>query len=476
MEIDKRPIPPYFQLKTLLLEAILGGELGPGARLPTEHELCERYALSRTPVSRALSELASEGVILRHRRRGSFVNPHWLRRSPDRPEVRAVVPEGPWAGMVQDAAPPELAVNVVTVPRPDLHQALTRAVAEGRGPDLALLDSVWLPEFAEAGFLHALDDLDADWVEREHEVDFLPPVVATNRYRGRTYGVSAFADVAGLWYRRDAFDGASRLPPATWSELRAIARTVTRDGIRHPIVIPGGSKGGETTSYSLISLLASNGAGVLGRDGVTLGSSATAQALRFAGGLVEEGLMSAAVVGYEWDRPARLLVDRHAALSFGGSYEARALAEGLGVPLAELSDHVGFAAVPGGPRGAPATATGAMVFAILRQAAQPKLAMRMLRDLTAPEAVAAVATRTGRIPARRSAIALVAPQLPFVAHTAEMLERAVTRPATPLYPRVSAQLQAMLEGVLTGRVRPAAAARRTADMIGAITGLPVVTT
>ena len=476
MEIDKRPIPPYFQLKTLLLEAILGGELGPGARLPTEHELCERYALSRTPVSRALSELASEGVILRHRRRGSFVNPHWLRRSPDRPEVRAVVPEGPWAGMVQDAAPPELAVNVVTVPRPDLHQALTRAVAEGRGPDLALLDSVWLPEFAEAGFLHALDDLDADWVEREHEVDFLPPVVATNRHRGRTYGVSAFADVAGLWYRRDAFDGASRLPPATWSELRAIARTVTRDGIRHPIVIPGGSKGGETTSYSLISLLASNGAGVLGRDGVTLGSSATAQALRFAGGLVEEGLMSAAVVGYEWDRPARLLVDRHAALSFGGSYEARALAEGLGVPLAELSDHVGFAPVPGGPRGAPATATGAMVFAILRQAAQPKLAMRMLRDLTAPEAVAAVATRTGRIPARRSAIALVAPQLPFVAHTAEMLEGAVTRPATPLYPRVSAQLQAMLEGVLTGRVRPAAAARRTADMIGAITGLPVVET
>jgi hypothetical protein len=44
----------------------------------------------------------------------------------------------------------------------------------------------------------------------------------------------------------------------------------------------------------------------------------------------------------------------------------------------------------------------------------------------------------------------------------------------PSYPRVSAQLQTMLEAVLTGRLTPPAAAQRAADMIGAITGLPVV--
>ena len=44
----------------------------------------------------------------------------------------------------------------------------------------------------------------------------------------------------------------------------------------------------------------------------------------------------------------------------------------------------------------------------------------------------------------------------------------------PSYPRVSAQLQAMLEAVLTGRLSPQAAAQRTAEMIGAITGLPVL--
>ena len=207
MAFDDGPIPPYFQLKTLLLDAVLSGEYRPGDRLPTEHELCRRYGISRTPVSRALSELAEEGVLVRQRRNGTFVNPHWLRRPSDRAEVRIVVPEGPWESMIRAAATSTaVGVSVVTVPRPTLHQFLTHAVAEGQAPDLALLDSVWLPEFAEAGFVHALEDVDERWIRDEYEVDFLAPLVAANRYRGRTYAVSAFADVVGLWYRREAVE------------------------------------------------------------------------------------------------------------------------------------------------------------------------------------------------------------------------------------------------------------------------------
>jgi Bacterial regulatory proteins, gntR family len=55
MAIDpKLPIPVYFQLKTLLLEEILDGRYGPDGRLPTEHQLCERHGISRTPVTRAI--------------------------------------------------------------------------------------------------------------------------------------------------------------------------------------------------------------------------------------------------------------------------------------------------------------------------------------------------------------------------------------------------------------------------------------
>jgi maltose-binding protein MalE len=115
-----------------------------------------------------------------------------------------------------------------------------------------------------------------------------------------------------------------------------------------------------------------------------------------------------------------------------------------------------------------------MMFAVFRQAAQPALAMRLLERVVEPDALARFARSSGRTPSRRSAIELAAPDVPFLSTTAELLESAASRPWLPSYPRVSAQLQAMLEAVLTGRLGPAAAAERTADMIAAITGRPVV--
>jgi multiple sugar transport system substrate-binding protein len=469
-----QPIPIYFQLKTLLLEEILEGRYGVDGRLPTEHELCEQFAISRTPVSRALSELADEGVILRHRRRGTFVNSHWLRRRPDQPEVRVVVSEPLWGQVIRDAAPEGIQVNVVTVALPALHQALTHAVAEGRAPDLAIVDSVWITEFAAAGFLHALEDLDGHWVRYEHDTDFLEPLVSSNRADGRTFGVSAFGSVAGVWYRREALDALGLSPPQTWDELRAAAAALARDGLAHPLALPGGSKGGETTAYCLIAFLASNGARVLNGEGVTLDAPETVETLAFLRSLIDDDLVTPEVVGYEWTRPIRLLAEGKAALSVGGSYEAQTLAETFGVPIDELWGRVGFIPVPAGPRGQPASVAGSMCYAIFRQAAQPHLAMRVLESAVAPHALAHLAQATGRVPARRSAVELAGPRLPFLTQSAEILGQAVTRPQIPLYPRVSTQLQAMLEAVLTGRLDPASATAHAAVLIEAITGLPIV--
>jgi multiple sugar transport system substrate-binding protein len=58
-----QPIPLYYQLKTSSSKRSQRA-LRLDNRLPTEHE-SGQYAISRTPVTRALSELAEEGVILR---------------------------------------------------------------------------------------------------------------------------------------------------------------------------------------------------------------------------------------------------------------------------------------------------------------------------------------------------------------------------------------------------------------------------
>lgn len=465
------PIPIYFQLKTVLLEDIVGGRYGPGDRLPTEHELCATYGISRTPVHRALSELAEEGVILRHRRRGTFVNPHWLGRS-DRAEVRAVVPEGSWETLLRGAAPPDLALSVARVALPDLHQFLSHAVAEGRAPDLAILDSVWVREFAAAGFLWDLAELTGDWLG-ETSPDLLDPFAGANRYGDRTVALQAEGDVAGLWYRVEALEAAGCKPPRTWADLAEAARAVADHARVLPLALPGGSRAGETTTYCLLAFLASNGVQVLGPEAVTLDCPAAVEALRFLRGLVDDGLVPAEAVAHDWDRPSRLLADEQVAMAFGGSYEARTLAAAAGLPVAELDRRFGFLPMPAGPRGGQATLAGGMVYGVFRQAVHPQLAGRLLQRMCAPEQLARMSRMTGQIPPRASAVALVAGEVPFLADTASMLARAVVRPATPAYARVSAQLQAMLEAVLTGRLGPAAAAERTADLVGAITGLPV---
>ena len=146
----RRPIAVYLQLKTLLLEEILSVHRD-GSAPSTEHALCSQHAISRTPVHRALAELAAEGVILRHRRRRSFFNPHWLRRKIRSVDLRVIVPEGPWEDLLRKASG-EANLSVATVDLRDLHQSVVHAVAEGHTPDIAVIDSVWVQSSPRPGF------------------------------------------------------------------------------------------------------------------------------------------------------------------------------------------------------------------------------------------------------------------------------------------------------------------------------------
>jgi multiple sugar transport system substrate-binding protein len=129
--------------------------------------------------------------------------------------------------------------------------------------------------------------------------------------------------------------------------------------------------------------------------------------------------------------------------------------------------------MPAGPHGRPSVLVGGMVYCIPRQAHRPRLAMELLKDAVATDALARMCARTGHIPPRRSAVETLARHSQFHAHTAGLLDGAVVRPVTPAYALVSAQLRTMLDAVLTRRLRPRTAVSRAAEMISAITGLPV---
>ena len=56
-----------------LKDKILAGDLAPGARLPSETELAEEHAVSRTVVREAVTPLRAEGLVETFQGRGSFV-------------------------------------------------------------------------------------------------------------------------------------------------------------------------------------------------------------------------------------------------------------------------------------------------------------------------------------------------------------------------------------------------------------------
>jgi len=72
--LDRRsPVPLYYQLKEIFRSWITSGKFAAGERFPSEGELQKQFKVSRMTVRRALSELASEGFLVRERGRGSFV-------------------------------------------------------------------------------------------------------------------------------------------------------------------------------------------------------------------------------------------------------------------------------------------------------------------------------------------------------------------------------------------------------------------
>lgn len=61
------------QIARTLEEEIARGHLAPGARLPTEAELAERFAVNRHTVRRAVAELAGRALVRVEQGRGTFV-------------------------------------------------------------------------------------------------------------------------------------------------------------------------------------------------------------------------------------------------------------------------------------------------------------------------------------------------------------------------------------------------------------------
>ena len=105
-----RKLPLWYQVSQSLRASILGRTPGAPLRLPTEEQLAEFYGVSVLTMRQALKELETEGLITRHRRRGTFIEPDARRARPVRllGSVDAIVAQqsGDWTTLLRHGTAP----------------------------------------------------------------------------------------------------------------------------------------------------------------------------------------------------------------------------------------------------------------------------------------------------------------------------------------------------------------------------------
>ncbi len=482
------PVPLYHQLKTMIREQIESGLWKPGDRIPTEHELCRLYGISRSPVRQALKELEYEGVLVRRPGAGTFVSEQCPRSAPSSTPIRLMCSDLRWSELLEYVRSAwneihpreEISFQVEVVSHTRFYDLLSAAVGSGMAPDAAMVDCVWVAGLARAGFLYPLEDLSSPERSVALGKDLYPAFVQANSYRGKLYGLPVKADIALLWYRRDWFEQEGLVPPRDWDELLQAARHFLRPQVRarygytYPLVFPGGLAGGEATVYTLMPFIWSAGGEVMESGEVVLDSPATHRALQFLRDLVATyGAVPAEIVRYREDTAFRLFASGRAVMALGGSYEADLIRHISGWEDGEFGERVGYILPPAAPGGRPAPTIGGTSYVVLRQSACPQRVMEVLRFATDPTRIGTRYREMLQILPNPSFNQMVSPNgTPLLAWVSETIPLGRARPSIPEYVKVSRQLQAMFEKTFSDPMPIEALVRRTAEFISVICEVP----
>jgi multiple sugar transport system substrate-binding protein len=191
---------------------------------------------------------------------------------------------------------PNVKINAQAIPDTDMRQKLLTAVAGGEAPDVARMDIVQVPEFADLGGLAAMDDLIPDFAT--YAKQFYPGPLETNVYKGKHYGLPLDTNTRLLFYNAALLQEAGvTAPPATidaFHDACAKVKGLGKDGVT------GFSEGG-TGAWNVLPWIWSNG-GAITNDDYTkatgfLDGDGTVGAVTMLQSWLKDGLISQTILG-----------------------------------------------------------------------------------------------------------------------------------------------------------------------------------
>lgn len=331
--------------------------------------------------------------------------------------------------------------------------------ARSTDPDVLQLDVVWTPEFAAAGWIAGLDRFQPP-VDR-----FFDAAVTAHQWRGAQFALPWFVDVGMLYWRTDLLDA----PPRDLEELAALARSGrARAGIPFGFVWQGARYEGLVTVF--LEHLGAFGGAILDETGrVVVDSPAAVAALTYMrDGIHADGFVPPAVLTWQEEQSRFAFQSGQAVFMRNWPYAYSLLQDEA---QSSVAGRVGVTAMPSGPAGAPTAALGGSALAINAHSDQPDAAYALIEFLLQPEQMIERARVAGQFPTRpalydtpalNQALAMPA------ADALRVIERAVSRPVTPVYNQLSEILQISLHRALTRQQEPRAALEDAATAMRAL--------
>jgi multiple sugar transport system substrate-binding protein len=332
---------------------------------------------------------------------------------------------------------------------------LEGSLGRGRGPgfDVMMLDVIWVPEFARAGWLL---DLTSSLGPGELEPHF-PAAAEAARWDGRVWALPWNFNVGVLYYRADLLARHGLAPPRTDAELARAVRVV-RDGERG-VPLDGyvwQGKQYEGLVCNALEALWASGTALIGPAGEPLPDAARAEAaLGRLRGWIDARLSPAWVSAADEELTRRAFGDGRAVFLRNWFYAMDLFEE----PGSAVRGKVAIAPLPRLHDGVPAPgATGGSLLGVSRATRHPQAAVALARFLASEDAQRVLAGGS-MLPSRRALYAdaaLVArrPHLP-VFHELAMAAR--PRPVTPAYLMLSTSLQPEVSAAVVGVKTPARA-------------------
>jgi multiple sugar transport system substrate-binding protein len=126
-----------------------------------------------------------------------------------------------------EAAHPDVDIQLEDVSWDTLQQRLTTDIAGGTAPDIAIIGTRWLLDYAANDIAAPIDE----YMTPEFKAKFIDAFLEPSVIDGVTYGLPVAASARAMYYNKDLLAKAGHdQPPATWDELVQVAKDVKEKG------------------------------------------------------------------------------------------------------------------------------------------------------------------------------------------------------------------------------------------------------